>query len=227
MDGLKLTDMQWKSIEAAWDQEPSRRPVLSSEGEPMIYSWRPETEAAYIASPQLDLNAEEAITALGCLSRLMRWTQPSDAIYQGVKKVFSFIVCLGCIPIRLHEDTLLQSIYDCVPVNHESGDWDSPYFKIFLLLHAHFTRLRLSQELAADQAIVLERVFSLFSMCAHHNSVYDGFLGNRSFDIFRLMHMCVQGLRWYDEPLRQIPHSEADVSQTISREDFRLVLYSR
>jgi hypothetical protein len=58
MDGLKLTDMQWESIVAAWDQDPTRRPVLSSGGEPMIYSWRPEMEAVQGASHQPDLSAD-------------------------------------------------------------------------------------------------------------------------------------------------------------------------
>jgi hypothetical protein len=64
MDGLKLTDMQWESIVDAWDQDPTRRPVLSSGGEPMISSWKPETEVVHDVSHQPDLDAEEALEAL-------------------------------------------------------------------------------------------------------------------------------------------------------------------
>jgi hypothetical protein len=224
MDGLKLTDMQWESIVAAWDQEPSRRPVLSSRGEPMIYSWRPEIEAVPDASHKPDLSAEEALHALVCLSKLRQWSQPGDAEVRGLVTVFSFIVRLGRIPIRRHEDILLRSIHDRVLVTLEPADYDSPYFKIFLLLQAHFYRLPLSSELDADLAIVLERIFSLFSVCAHRNwSNFDSDLAVWPYQLISLMRICVHGM-WHDNPqLKQIPHFEDDVSCSIRRQDLELI----
>jgi hypothetical protein len=225
MDGLKLTDMQWESIVAAWDQEPSRRPVLSSGGEPMIYCWRPGTEATHAASHRLDLNVQEAMDALNCLLSITPRTRPSDNFHRGVTKVFSFIVRLGRIPIRRHEDALLRSIYDHVLFRHmhDTANYDSPYFKIFLLLWAHFSRLPLSPELAADLAIVLERIFSLFSVCAHHdwsNSGEDVFW---PFVLFPLIHMCVHGMWKTDPGLKQIQHFDNDVSCSIKRQGLRLI----
>jgi hypothetical protein len=217
MDGLKLTDMQWESIVAAWDQEPSRRPVLSSEGGPVIYSWRPEIEAVQGASHQSDLTAEEALEALDNLDMLM--LREGKNYHQGFVKIFSSIVRSGRIPICRHEDTLLRSIYDRVRIKHEPADYNSPYLKILLLLQAHLSRLPLSPELAADLAIVLERIFSLFSVCAHHDwsNSYASFR-NWRFGIFPLMHMCVHGM-WDDDPeLKQIPHFEDDVSCSITRQ---------
>jgi pre-mRNA-splicing helicase BRR2 len=186
----------------------------------MIYSWRPEIEAVQGASHQPDLSAEEALHALVCLSKLM--TRFDHGSFRAVVNVFSFIVRLGRIRIRRHEDTLLRSIHDRVPFKHEPADYDSPYFKIFLLLQAHFYRLPLSPELAADLTIVLERVFSLFSVCAHQNwSNFDSDLAVRTSEMIDLMHMCVHGM-WDDDPeLKQIPHFDDDVSGSIKRQGLR------
>jgi hypothetical protein len=224
MNGLKLTSTQWESIAAAWDQKPRRRPVLSSGGEPMIFSWRPEIEMVHSVSHQPDLSAEEASRALWSLSILMSLVGSKDYFSPGVFHGFSFIVRLGRIRVRRHEDTLLRSIYAHVPLKHEPADYDSPYFKIFLLLQAHFSRLPLSQELATDLDIVLERVFSLFSVCAHHDwSTSDACLDNWPFEMFFLMQMSVHGM-WDDDPeLKQIPHFADDVSCSIRRQGLELI----
>jgi hypothetical protein len=222
MDGLKLTDAQWESITAAWDQEPSRRPVLSSWGEPMIYSWRSEIEAVQGASYQPDLSAEQALKALGDLLNLMLGFDGGSL--EAVINVFSFIVRSGRIPIRRHEDALLRWIHDCVRVKHEPADYNSPYWKIFLLLQAHFSRLPLSPELAADLAIVLERVFSLFSVCAHrHWSGSDASCRTSPRHLFALIRMCVHGTGKDDPQLKQIPHFEGDVSCSINRPGLWLI----
>jgi hypothetical protein len=208
----------------AWDQEPSRRPVLSSDGGPVIYYWRPEIEAVLGASHQPDLTAKEALEALEDLSVSFNGDSIDDDLSQGVIKVFSSIVRLGHIPIRRHEDTLLRSIYDCANVERYPADYDSPYFKIFLLLQAHFSRLPLSPELATDLAIVLKRVFSIFSVCAPHDwSNSDMSFVARWLQVFPLMHMCVHGMWNHNHQLKQIPHFEDDVSCSIKRQGLLLI----
>jgi hypothetical protein len=222
MDGLRLTGAQWESIVAAWDQEPSRRPVLSSSGAAMIFSWRPETAMVHSVSHQPDLSAQEALNALDDLSNLM--LSYGDGSFRAVTNVFSFIVGLGHIRIRRHEDALLRSIHDRVRFKAEPADYDSPYFKIFLLLQAHFFQLPLSPELAADLAIILERVFSLFSVCAHRDwSTSDACLDDRPFELFLLMQMCVHGMWDEDSDLKQIPHFDDDVGCSIRRWGLRLI----
>jgi hypothetical protein len=225
MNNMKLTDVQWETIVAAWDPEPSRRPILSPGGEPMIYSWRPEIEAVSGASHQSDLSAGSAFDALCWLSRLMWWNpEHSEAFPRGIIGLFSPVVRLGRIPIRRHDDILLKWIHDHVSVKHEPADYDSPYFKIFLLLQAHFSRFRLSSELVADLAIVLERVFSTFSVCAHHDcSDAETYTSGWQWEIFPLLHMCVHGM-WPDDPeLKQIPHFEDDVSCSINYRNLGLI----
>jgi hypothetical protein len=195
----------------------------------MIYSWRLEIEAVQGASHPPDLSAEEVFHALKHLSSLtsvwltLAW-EDNDDFSQGVIKVFSLVVRLGRILIRRHEDALLRSIYDRVPLKHEPADYNSPYFKIFLLLQAHFSRLPLSQELATDLDIVLERVFSLFSVCARHDwSTSDACLDNWPFEMFLLMQMSVHGMWAEDSPLKQIPHFDNDVGCSIKRQGLELI----
>jgi hypothetical protein len=224
MDGLKLTDMQWESIVDAWDQDPTRRPVLSSVGEPMISSWKPETEVVHDMSHQPDLDAEEALEALKSLRELTSPLFYMVGSFSAVINVFSPIVRLGRIRIRRHEGTLLRSISDRVSLKHEHADYDSPCFKILLLLQAHFSRLPLSSELAADLAIVLERVFFLFSVCARRYwSGSDMDLDIRPYQLISLMRMCVHGMWASDSELKQIPHFEDDVSGSIKRQGLRLI----
>jgi hypothetical protein len=128
MNKFKLTDMQWVSIAAAWDQDPSRRPALSPGGEPMIHSW------------SLGLNADDAFRVLSSLSDLMR-PPHSHTLPQEFVELFSFVVDSGRIPTRRHEGRELRTIYMRVRIKLEPADYDSPYFKIFLLLQAHCSRL--------------------------------------------------------------------------------------
>ncbi|KIJ15220.1 hypothetical protein PAXINDRAFT_99703 [Paxillus involutus ATCC 200175] len=68
------------------------------------------------------------------------------------------------IPIRRHEDVVLRRIFDRVPVKLERTDFEAPHFKVFLL-QAHFSRIQLPTDLAADQVLVLEKVLNLLSAC--------------------------------------------------------------
>lgn len=62
------------------------------------------------------------------------------------------------IPIRHHEDIFLRKVYDRVPVKLTDVDYESPSFKTNILLQAHFSRLSLPADLAADQALILTKV---------------------------------------------------------------------
>jgi pre-mRNA-splicing helicase BRR2 len=144
--------------------------------------------------------------------------------FWAVINVFSSIVRLGRIRICRHEDTLLRSINDHLLVKPIPADYNSPYFKILLLLQAHFSRLPLSPALAADLAIVLERVFSLFSVCAHRDwSNFDSDWAVSLSQVVPLMHICVHGMWDNDPELKQIPHFGDDVSCSINRPGLWLI----
>jgi len=103
---------------------------------------------------------------------------------------------------------VLKRIYDRVPVKLDTVNYDAPYFKTFLLLQAHFSRLQLPPDLASDQALVLGKVLNLLAACVDvmSSNAYLNALGAMD-----LSQMCVQALWETDSPLKQIPHFEPDV----------------
>lgn len=128
---------------------------------------------------------------------------------KGLLEVVSSSAEFESIPIRRHEDTLLRRIYDRVPVKIDQVDFEAPHFKTFLLLQAHFSRLQLPPDLAADQALVLEKVLNLLSACV---DVMSSNAWLNALGAMDLSQMCVQAMWETDSPLKQIPHFEADVS---------------
>lgn len=128
---------------------------------------------------------------------------------KGLLEVVSSSAEFENIPIRRHEDALLRRVYDRVPVKLDQVDFEAPHFKTFLLLQAHFSRLQLPPDLAADQALVLEKVLNLLSACVDVMSSNAWLNATRAMD---LSQMCVQAMWDTESPLKQIPHFEPDVS---------------
>ena len=112
------------------------------------------------------------------------------------------------VPIRHHEDILLKRIYDRSPVKLESQDYESPHFKTFILLQAHFSRMVLPADLASDQAVILGKVIGLLSACVDvmSSNAYMSALGAMD-----LSQMCVQAMWETDSPLKQIPHFSSEI----------------
>ena len=127
---------------------------------------------------------------------------------KGLLEVVSSSAEFESIPIRRHEDVLLRRIYDRVPVKLDRADFEAPHFKTFLLLQAHFSRIQLPADLAADQVLVLERVLNLLSACV---DVMSSNAWLNALGAMDLSQMCVQACWDSDSPLKQIPHFEPDV----------------
>ncbi|KII91381.1 hypothetical protein PLICRDRAFT_135522 [Plicaturopsis crispa FD-325 SS-3] len=127
---------------------------------------------------------------------------------KGLLEVVSSSAEFETIPIRRHEDVLLRRIYDRVPVKLDGADFEAPHFKTFLLLQAHFSRLQLPPDLAADQALVLEKVLNLLSACV---DVMSSNAWLNALGAMDLSQMCVQAMWETDSPLKQIPHFEPEV----------------
>ncbi|KAG8908173.1 DEIH-box ATPase [Tulasnella sp. 403] len=127
---------------------------------------------------------------------------------KGLLEIVSSSAEFESIPIRRHEDLVLRRIYDRVPVKLETVNYESPYFKTFLLLQAHFSRLQLPPDLASDQALVLSKVLNLLAACVDVMSS-NAFLN--ALGAMDLSQMCVQAVWDSDSPLRQVPHFDADV----------------
>lgn len=127
---------------------------------------------------------------------------------KGLLEVLSSSAEFESIPIRRHEDVLLRRIYDRVPVKIDQNDYEAPHFKTFLLLQAHFSRIQLPPDLAADQVLVLEKVLNLLSASVDVMSSNAWLSALGAMD---LSQMCVQAMWETDSPLKQIPHFEPEV----------------
>jgi pre-mRNA-splicing helicase BRR2 len=127
---------------------------------------------------------------------------------KGLLEIVSSANEFESIPIRHHEETLLQRIYDRVPVKVAKADYNSPYFKTYLLLQAHFSRMTLPPDLAIDQSLILTKVTGLLSACVDvmSSKSYLGCLGAMD-----LSQMCVQAIWDRDSPLKQVPYFDGEV----------------
>lgn len=127
---------------------------------------------------------------------------------KGILEIVTSATEFEAIQIRRHEDGLLRRIYDRVPVKMAQPDFDSPHFKAFVLLQAHFSRMSLPIDLAKDQEIILSKVISLLSATVDILSS-DGHLN--AMNAMEMSQMVVQAMWDRDSPLKQIPHFTPEV----------------
>ncbi|KAI6014197.1 Sec63 domain-containing protein, partial [Pisolithus marmoratus] len=121
---------------------------------------------------------------------------------KGFLEVVSSLAEFKVIPIFCHEDVVLPWIYDHVAIKLDHPDFKAPYFKMFLLLQAHFSCTQLPADLTADQVLALEKVLNLLSACV------DVMLSNawlNALGAMDLSQMCVQSMWETDVLLKQIP----------------------
>ena len=108
------------------------------------------------------------------------------------------------IQIRRHEEHLLKRIYDRLPVKLAEMAFESPHFKAFVLLQAHFSRLDLPIDLGKDQEVILSKIITLLSGCVDILSSEGHF--HSAISAMELSQMVVQAVWDRDSPLKQIPH---------------------
>ncbi|GAA5923960.1 hypothetical protein JCM1841_000119 [Sporobolomyces salmonicolor] len=127
---------------------------------------------------------------------------------KGLLEIVSSAAEFENIPIRHHEDVLLRKVYDRVPVKLANVDFESPAFKTNVLLQAHFSRLTLPADLAADQALILTRVLNLLAACVDvmSSNAYLNAIG-----AMELSQMCVQAMWNTESQLKQLPGFTSDV----------------
>lgn len=111
------------------------------------------------------------------------------------------------IQIRRHEDSIIRRVYDRLPVKMAEPAFESPHFKAFVLLQAHFSRLQLPVDLLKDQEIILKRVLNLLSASVDVLSS-EGHLNAMS--AMEMSQMVVQAMWDRDSPLNQLPHFGTD-----------------
>ena len=127
---------------------------------------------------------------------------------KGILEIVTSATEFESIQIRRHEDSLLRRIYDRVPVKMAQPNYDSPHFKAFVLLQAHFSRMQLPIDLAKDQEVILTKILGLLSATVDVLSS-DGHIN--AMNAMEMSQMVVQGMWDRDSPLKQIPHFTPEV----------------
>ncbi|KAM0514636.1 hypothetical protein ACHAPE_006632 [Trichoderma viride] len=127
---------------------------------------------------------------------------------KGILEIVTSATEFEYVQVRRHEDGLLRRIYDRIPVKMAQPTYDTPHFKTFVLLQAHFSRMQLPIDLAKDQEIILARILSLLSAMVDILSS-DGHLN--AMNAMEMSQMVVQAMWDRDSPLKQIPHFSPEV----------------
>ena len=127
---------------------------------------------------------------------------------KGILEIVTSATEFESIQIRRHEDHILRRVYDRLPVKMAQPAYESPHFKAFVLLQAHFSRMQLTADLAKDQETILSKVLNLLSGCVDVLSS-DGHLNAMS--AMEMSQMVVQAMWDRDSPLKQVPHFPPEV----------------
>lgn len=136
---------------------------------------------------------------------------------KGVLEIVTSATEFETIQIRRHEDSLLRRIYDRAPVKMAEPSYDSPHFKAFVLLQAHFSRMQLPIDLAKDQEIILTKVLGLLSATVDVLSS-DGHIN--AMNAMEMSQMVVQAMWDRDSPLKQIPHFTPEVIKAANSAEY-------
>jgi pre-mRNA-splicing helicase BRR2 len=137
---------------------------------------------------------------------------------KGLLEIVSSATEFESIQIRRHEEALLRRIYDNVPVKMTQAVFDSPDFKAFVLIQAHFSRRNLPIDLAKDQEVILTKVLSLLSAAVDILSS-EGHLN--ALNAMEMSQMVVQAMWDRDSPLKQIPNFTPEVVKVANKYGIR------
>ncbi|KAI4199430.1 MAG: hypothetical protein LQ346_002568 [Caloplaca aetnensis] len=133
---------------------------------------------------------------------------------KGILEIVTSATEFETIQIRRHEDHILRRVYDRVPVKMAQPAFESPHFKAFVLLQAHFSRMALPIDLAKDQEVILAQVLNLLSGCVDVLAS-EGHLNAMS--AMEMSQMIVQAMWDRDSPLKQIPHFSDEVIKAANK----------
>ena len=138
---------------------------------------------------------------------------------KGILEIVTSATEFESVQMRRHEDHILRRVYDRCPVKMSEPAFDSPHFKAFVLLQAHFSRMQLPIDLAKDQEDIVRKVLNLLSACVDVLSS-EGHIN--AMNAMELSQMVVQAMWDRDSPLKQIPHFSPEVIQVAN--EFKYVI---
>ncbi|KAF2662907.1 Sec63-domain-containing protein [Lophiostoma macrostomum CBS 122681] len=135
---------------------------------------------------------------------------------KGILEIVTAATEFEDIQIRRHEEHILSRIYDRIPYKMQEPNFETPHFKAFVLLQAHFSRMQLPIDLAKDQEFVVKRVLTILSASVDVLSS-EGHLN--AMNAMEISQMVVQAMWQKDSPLKQIPHFDTDAVKAAQKFD--------
>jgi pre-mRNA-splicing helicase BRR2 len=135
---------------------------------------------------------------------------------KGVLEIITAATEFEDIQIRRHEEHILSRIYDRVPYKMQDPNFETPHFKAFVLLQAHFSRMQLPIDLAKDQETIVKKVLNILSASV---DVLSSEAHLNALSAMELSQMVVQAMWQKDSPLKQIPHFDADIIKAVNKFD--------
>ncbi|KAL6450180.1 BRR2 Pre-mRNA-splicing helicase BRR2 [Candida maltosa Xu316] len=142
----------------------------------------------------------ETITKLGNLTNKSKLKD----IFEAVTSASEF----GELVMREGEETILTKLQNKLPIKSSGDDYDSPYFKAFILVQAHISRVNLPFDLKQDQQFVLSKILTIINACIDVLSS-NGYLN--ALVAMDLSQMIVQAVWGSDNPLKQIPQFNKEI----------------
>ncbi|KAF2270673.1 pre-mRNA splicing factor [Lojkania enalia] len=133
---------------------------------------------------------------------------------KGILEIVTAATEFENVQIRRHEEHILSRIYDRVPYKMAEPNFETPHFKAFVLLQAHFSRMQLPIDLAKDQEVVVKKVLNILSASVDVLSS-EGHLN--AMNAMEISQMVVQAMWQKDSPLKQIPHFENDTIKVANK----------
>jgi pre-mRNA-splicing helicase BRR2 len=143
---------------------------------------------------------------------------------KGILEIVTSATEFESVQMRRHEDHILRRVYDRCPVKMSEPAFDSPHFKAFVLLQAHFSRMQLPIDLAKDQEDIIRKVLNLLSACVDVLSS-EGHIN--AMNAMELSQMVVQAMWDRDSPLKQIPHFSPEVIQVANEYKYAIIKSSQ
>eukprot|EP01120_Amphizonella_sp_Union-15-10_P011280 TRINITY_DN473_c0_g1_i1.p1 TRINITY_DN473_c0_g1~~TRINITY_DN473_c0_g1_i1.p1 ORF type:complete len:330 (-),score=66.96 TRINITY_DN473_c0_g1_i1:26-922(-) len=117
------------------------------------------------------------------------------------------------LTVRHKEDKVLRKLAAHLPVKLHQPDYNSTATKANILLQAHFSRRKLSPDLASDQKFVIAQASKLLSAMVDVISS-NGWL-SPALACMELSQMVVQAIWSTDHPFKQLPHFSQELIEKI------------
>lgn len=132
---------------------------------------------------------------------------------RGLLEILSNATEYDDVLVRPGEEGVVEKLLAHAPLALDTPKYGDPHSKVNALLQAHFSRIPLSPDMAADSSMVLGRSIRLLQAMVDVISS-NGWL-NPALATMELCQMVTQGIWARDPPLMQCPHISREIAQCI------------